>query len=338
MAHSAGTGDIRERHAPERRRPSCRSRNKLYLPRGSRNLSPEGWSRAYFGPIKAEWKALAQSKGFELVRRTRDKSHVALRCHTCSALTAQKLFTLRTAQPACAGCRHRTIVAMALRADLEFQGHDPDYHKIGIYRAVCGHTVRRQFGQIKRIANGHCKLRCENCHSGKEAEEAADRGWQLLGSDPAGNPNYRVYQHGCGHRQRVARANMQSGRFQCTACGEGWATAPSNIYAIRLELPTGLKVVKLGFSRDPQSRLRYQLLLQLGIQAELLRTVTQPTGHAALCQEKALDRALKKSHPDAIIPHDHFQEWLSVKTEIYGIEIEPLILKRLEEIWKGRRL
>ena len=310
------------------------SRNKVYLPRGSRNLSPEGWSRAFSGPIKAEWNAIAQSKGFDLVRRIRDKSHVVLRCHTCGALTAQKLFTLRTAQPACASCRHHAILAMAQKAGLEFQGYDPDYHKIGIYRAVCGHTVRRQFGQIERIANGHCKLRCETCHSGKEAEEAADRGWQLMGSDPAGNPNYRIYQHGCGHRQRVARTNMQSGRFQCTACGEGWATAPSHLYAIRLELPTGLKVVKLGFSRDPESRLHNQLLLQSGIQAELLRTVPQPTGHAALCQEKALHRALKKSHPDAIIPHEHFRDWLSVKSEIYGIEIAPIILKHLDDIRK----
>ncbi|WP_413221028.1 GIY-YIG nuclease family protein [Tritonibacter mobilis] len=311
------------------------SRTKLFLPRGSRNHAPESWARDYPGPIKAEWTTVARSKGFDLVRRIRDKSHVVLRCHTCNALTAQKLFTLRTAQPACASCRHRAILAMAHKAGLEFQGYDPDYHKIGTYRAPCGHTLRRQFGQIERIANGHCKLRCETCHSGKEAEEAADRGWQLMGSDPQGNPNYRIYQHGCGHRQRVARTNMQSGRFQCTACGEGWATAPSHLYAIRLELPTGLRVVKLGFSRDPESRLKYQLLLQPGIQAELLRVVPQPTGHAAMCQEKALHRGLKKSHPDAIIPLDLFEHWLSVKTEIYGIEIEPLILKRLEEIWKG---
>ncbi|MGR3482005.1 hypothetical protein [Salipiger marinus] len=103
---------------------------------------------------------------------------------------------------------------------------------------------------------------------------------------------------------------------------------------IRLELLSGLRVVKLGFSRDPQSRLRHQFLLQPGIQAELLRTVPQPTGHAALCCEKALHRSLKKSLPDAIIPHDRFQGWLSVKTEIYGIEIEPLILKRLDEVRK----
>ncbi|MCE8457873.1 GIY-YIG nuclease family protein, partial [Rhodovulum sulfidophilum] len=83
---------------------------------------------------------------------------------------------------------------------------------------------------------------------------------------------------------------------------------------------------------DPQSRLRHQLLLQPGIQAELLQTVPQPTGHTALCCEKALNRALKKSHPDAIIPHAQFQDWLSVKTEVYGIEIEPLILTRLNEI------
>jgi len=309
-------------------------RNRLYLPRGSRNHAPEIWSCTYPGPVKTEWKAIAGAKGFDLIQRIRDKSHVVLRCHACGDLTVQKIFTLRTAQLACASCRHRAILAMAHKAGVEFRGYDPDDHKIGIYRVPCGHTVRRQFGQIGRIANGHCKLRCETCHSGKEAEEAADRGWQLLRGDPEGKPNYRIYQHGCGHRQRVARANMQSGRFQCTACGEGWATAPSHIYAIRLELPSGLKVVKLGFSRDPLSRLRYQLLLQPGIQAELLLTVPQPSGRAALCQEKALHRTLKKSRPDSIIPHEHFEDWLSVKSEIYGIEVAPIILKHLNEIRK----
>ncbi|WP_158964508.1 GIY-YIG nuclease family protein [Chachezhania sediminis] len=308
------------------------SRTKLYLPRSSRNRDPHDWSRDYPGLVKEEWKAKAQEKGFDLVRRIRDKTHVALRCHCCGALTAQKLFTLRTAQPACAACRHKAVTAMAHKAGLTFQGYDPDNHKLGFYRAQCGHTVRRQFGQIERIANGRCNLRCETCHSGKEAEEAVDRGWRRLGSDPQGNPNYRIYQHGCGHRQRVARTNMQSGRFQCSCCGEGWASAASNIYAIRLELPTGLRAVKLGFSRDPESRLPYQLMLQPGIQAELLRTVPQLTGHTALCREKALHRTLMKSHPDAIIPHAHFQDWISVKTEIYGIEIEPVILKFLDDI------
>lgn len=108
------------------------SRTKLYLPRGSRNLYPEGWSCAYSEPIKAEWKALARNKGFDLVSRIRDKFHVVLRCHTCGALTAQKLFTLRTAQPACASCRHRAILAMAQKAGLEFQGYDPGHHKLGV--------------------------------------------------------------------------------------------------------------------------------------------------------------------------------------------------------------
>lgn len=307
-------------------------RTKLYLPRGSRTCDQRGWSDTYAGPILYDWQNKAQEKGFDLVKRIRDKAHVALLCHRCGALTAHKIYTLRTAQPACAACRHLAVEATAHRARLTFQGYDPEDHKLGRYLAPCGHPVTRQFGQVERIANGRCKLRCETCHARKEADEAMTRGWRLLDRDPEGNPNYRLYQHRCGHKQRIARTNMQSGRFQCSNCGEGWASAKSAIYAIRLELPSRLRVVKLGFSRDPISRLRHQLLRKPGIEAELLRSVPQPSGHAANCREKALHRALKASHPDSIIPPERFRDWLSVKSEVYGIEIEPIILAHLDAI------
>lgn len=221
-------------------------KTKLYLPRGSRHLEPCGWSIGYDGPIYDHWKAFAQKKGFDLVKRIRDKDHVALQCHHCGALTSQKVYTLRSAQPACAACKHLSIEDTAQKAGLAFLEYDPENCTLGIYRAACGHKVSHQFGQIERIAQGLCNLRCETCHAGKKAAEAKARGWELLDDDPEENPNYRLYRHHCGHQQRVARANMQTGRFQCSDCGEGWFSGKSAIYAIRLALPTGLRVVKLA--------------------------------------------------------------------------------------------
>jgi len=308
---------------------------KLYLPRGSRKVCRRVWEKVYPGPIHSHWRDLANDKGFDLVKRIRDKDHIALKCHRCGALTAQKLYTLRAAQPACGACRHALVEANAHEAGLTFLGYHPDHHQLGIYRAPCGHEVVRQFELVQRIAEGHCKLRCETCHSAKERAEAASRGWTLLGADPQGNQNYRLYRHTCGTEQRIARANMQSGRFGCHICGKGWSAAQSYLYAIRLVFPTGLRVVKLGFSRDPHSRLWHQLLRGPGIEAELLRSIPQASGHAALCREKALHRILKAEHPDALIPAGHFQDWLSVKTEVYGIELEPVILKHLDAIPDG---
>lgn len=305
---------------------------KLFLPRGSRNRDPRIWAEIHTGPIHEHWKAMAREKGFALVRRVRDKDHVVLRCLACGALTAQKLFTLRTAQPACAACKHKLIEDTAEAAKLTLLGYDPDDRHVGIFRAPCGHQVRRQFELVARIARGICNLRCEQCHTRKEAAEARARGWKLLGDDPEGNPNYRLYQHGCGHCQRVARVNMGTGRFQCSACGQGWSSGKSAIYAIRFTLPTGLKAVKLGFSRDPQSRLQHQLFNKPGIEAELLCSIPQPNGRTALRREKALHRELRSSYPEAIIPPERFREWLSVTTEVYGVEIERIILQRLTAI------
>ncbi|WP_028095528.1 hypothetical protein [Pseudodonghicola xiamenensis] len=295
-------------------------------------MSPRDWAKAYPGPIHRHWRDLANEKGFDLVKRIRNKDHIALKCHRCGALTAQKLYTMRKAQPACAACQHTSIETNARIAGLSFLGYDPEKRHRGLFRAPCGHEVVRQFGLVQRIVEGRCRLRCETCHSAKEQEEATVRGWKLLGADPQGNQNYRLYRHACGAEQRIARANMQSGRFGCHGCGATWSAAQSYLYAIRLELPTGLRVMKLGFSRDPHSRLQHQLLLKPGIQAELLQTIQQASGHAAMCREKALHRKLKTEHPDAPVPAEHFRDWLSVKTEIYGIELERIILEHLNAI------
>lgn len=302
---------------------------RLYLPRRSRQVPTKAWA-TYAGPIHAHWQTLAAAKGFRVARRVRNKDHVALACHLCGELTAQKLHTLRTANPECGACQHAALKATARAAGLVFLGYHPDDRHLGLYRAPCGHSIQRQFEFVARIAEGRCKHRCETCHYDKELSEAEARGWTRIGADPRCDPNYRLYRHSCGHEQRVARSNMQSGRFNCEACGEGWSSAPSFIYAMRFDLPDGLRVVKLGFSRDPDSRLNHQLKRQPDLPAQLLRAVPMHSGRAALCREKSLHGALKSAHPDAVIAPERFRNWLTVVSEIYAAKLETEILAELD--------
>ena len=78
--------------------------------------------------------------------------------------------------------------------------------------------------------------------------------------------------------QRVARANMQSGRFTCNECSGDWPSEPSFLYLMRFKLPEREAMVKFGFSRDPESRLSYQLQRTPDRSSQLERVVPMPTG------------------------------------------------------------
>lgn len=231
----------------------------------------------------------------------------------------------------CPACIEAEWRSEAEAAGLEFLHRDPTDRHVAIYRAPCGHELRRQTGPIKRVAAGETGIRCEICHAAVEAAEATSRGWTLIGPDPAGDANYRVYRHDvCGQTHRIARANMQSGRFNCPVCDEGWAADPSFIYAMAFTLASGRDVIKLGFSRDPDSRLHYQLRLDPEMPCDIVRKIAMPSGHAALRAEKRMHTALKRQYPDAIIDRSAWSEQIRVKSEIYDAELTPVILDMLD--------
>src|SRR5690606_11284166 len=155
---------------------------------------------------------------FDFVGRIIDRLHLALRCRHCGASQKTRLFTVMSSQPLCPACLMADWREDADAAGLVFLRRDLAHRHYAHYRAPCGHEVRRQMGLVKRIAAGDVSWRCEACHAETEAAEAEARGWVLTGGDPSGNPNYRNYRHGCGHEQRIARGNMQSGRFSCGGC------------------------------------------------------------------------------------------------------------------------
>ncbi|MDO6588571.1 GIY-YIG nuclease family protein, partial [Salipiger sp. 1_MG-2023] len=232
-------------------------------------------------PIHEHWHDIAKDKGFAITCRVDDRYHLMLRCDACGKAHRSKLYVLMQSQPQCPHCVEARWRDDAKAAGLIWRKRDPEDRHYGYYQAPCGHELWRQFAFVKRIAAGVCDHRCEICQHEKEQAEAQARGWALIGPARDHGPNYRTYRHGCGHEQAIARINMQSGRFNCACCGEGWTTATSYIYCMRFALPDKSPFVKLGFSRNPDSRLSYQLKRSPEIRGEILRSVRIAAGAKA---------------------------------------------------------
>lgn len=285
------------------------------------------------GAIKPKWIEEAQKKGFNIVARVVDRLHIALQCKECGHLNKTRLYTLMSAKPLCENCMEQAWKADATAAGGTFIKRDPAHRHYGIYRMACGHEISRQFALIKRVAAGETGLRCEICHAAVEAAEAQVMGWDLIGSDPQGNPNYRLYKHAdCGHTQRIARANMQSGRFGCGECGVDWPAAPSFIYAMHFTLENGREVVKVGFSRIPWNRLHHQLRVNAEMPSAVLQTVAVSTGQIAMSLEKRLHKALKQSHPDHIVDPACYRGQIRVISEVYDGSLTHVIIAHLNDI------
>ena len=289
----------------------------------------------YAAPLSEAWVHAAKEKAYRIVARVIDRYHVALECGLCGTLNLARAFTLRKCRPVCKGCQFNERQEEAQSVGLVYLGRDADDPHYGRYRVTeCGHEIRRQCALIKRVVEGATGLRCGVCHRAREEAEARARGWRLVGPDPDGEPNYRLYAHedGCGETQRIARANMQTGRFACETCGDVWSAEPSAVYLMRFSFPGRRPVLKAGMSRDPDSRMRYQLGLPDHVEAKILRIVPMETGRAALIAEKRLHGELRRQYPEAVVPSEEFADYLRVVSEIYDIALEPTILEMLDRV------
>ena len=307
--------------------------NQTFISNDTVTPYPEQFS-PYPGSVHAHWQEAAHDKGFDIVSRIHDRYHLALRCHACGHVHVSRIFTLMSAQPQCPACMLARLERDADAAGLTHLRRDPEHRHYSFYRAPCGHEVRRQHEIIRRVAAGATDLRCETCHAATEAREARKRGWMLVGPDPEGDPNYRLYTHaeGCGALQRIARVNMQTNRFECSCCGEGWAASRSYLYAMLFTLANGRELVKLGYSRDPESRLLHQLRIDRTMPCEILRVVEMASGHQAIRTEKGLHAQLRGAHPDAVVDPASYRGQIRVRSEIYDAALTPLILSMLDGI------
>ncbi|MDT0684513.1 GIY-YIG nuclease family protein [Roseicyclus sp. F158] len=291
--------------------------------------------------IPDHWQRMARAKGYRITRRGADRYRIVLLCECCGLGHTSKRNVLMDHTPVCPHCVRARWQEDATAAGLEWLGRDPHDPKRGRYRAPCGHEVSRQFELIKRIVAGACALRCETCQRTKEEAEATAAGWTLLGPAHERGVNYRRYRHDCGHEQEIARVNMRTERVSCAGCGVCWSASPSFIYCMRFKLPGLRPLVKLGFSRNPESRMNWQLLRtpdlfeQAQPSGQILRSIQIRTGHLALCQEKKMHAALRRSHPGSVVPAEHYGPWLNVKSEIYAGDLEPVILDMLDRLDPG---
>jgi hypothetical protein len=112
----------------------------------------------------------------------------------------------------------------------------------------------------------------------------------------------------------------------------GWSSAPSFLYVMQLKLANGAKLIKLGYSRDPISRLYHQILRSRETEAQVLRTVPISSGHTAVQIEKGLHARLKAEHPDSVAPPELYAEELRVKSEVYFPGVCQVILAMLDAI------
>ncbi|MRX49472.1 GIY-YIG nuclease family protein [Paracoccus sp. S-4012] len=283
-------------------------------------------------PIHDRWREAADRRGFDITARVADRYALALTCRRCGELSRTRLFVLMQHRPRCAHCIEAAWRQEAASAGLTFLRRDPGSTAYAWYRLPCGHDARRQIGLITRVAAGETGLRCATCQEAVEAAEAQAVGWELVGPDPKGDTNYRQYRHACGHQQRIARGNVRSQRFDCAGCGVTWTAAPSFIYLFRVLLPNGMRVLKLGFSRNPQSRLQHQLLGDRDLACHVLRVVAMPSGHDAIRTEKRLHARLRRRFPDAVIDAKDFAGALTVVTEVYAEWLEAEIQQLLDGI------
>ena len=287
----------------------------------------------FTGVIKPDWIRAAEAKGYDFVARVLDRLHFALRCQQCKAVNKVKRYTLMKAQPLCQACIAHEWDLKAKAAGVEFLHRDKNDRHYGNYRLSCGHATRRQVGLVKRAAAGETGIRCQICLGEKMAAEAEAQGWALVGPDPKGDPNYRCYRHvACDHEQRIARVNMQTGRFGCGGCGEDWPAAPSFIYLMRFTLVTGRNVIKLGFSKKPENRLAYQLKGEPDMPCDVLHKIAVPTGQEANRIEKQLHTKLKAAHRDCLVDPKRYHDQILVKSEIYDACLTETILQHLSDI------
>lgn len=328
----------RPRATMARPKPVLLAGRRLHTPRRSRSVPQTAW-RPVSLPLAPVWQERARAKGFRIHSRIRDTSHVALECLSCGALTAHKLYTLQTARPACGGCQDAERVTKARAAGLVFLHRDETNRHYGFYRASCGHVIRRQFELIDRVIAGQTEVRCDTCLIAREAAVALKHGWRRVGPDEAGDPNYRLYRHRCGHLQRSARVNMSSNQVDCAGCGVTWTAKPSSIYLVRITDPAhSMEVVKLGYSARVGKRFRYQLGLPDTARTEVLRVVQMPTGHAACAAEKKAHALLRRRFPASVVPVAEYAGFINVVSEIYRPALLPDIDKLLDRIEAGTRL
>ncbi|WP_339638141.1 hypothetical protein [uncultured Sulfitobacter sp.] len=291
--------------------------------------------RIHRGPILANWQKAAHAKGFTIVGRAVSHEHLVLGCKTCGSPTLKRVSVVRDHNPECPHCIRTRRENAAAGYGATLLGPDPKGKRhYGLYELPCGHTDRRQHKRVETAAAGGHKLGCGVCLKARHAAEAEAQGWQLIGKAERKDVGYRRYEHECGHLQDVTIANMRHGDVDCAGCGESWTCKPSKIYLLRFNLPE-FPVTKLGYSNNPEFRMRQVQYDPLVTQGAVIRDIPVPTGHQAVRIEKALHSFIAASWPDLLVPPDNFEPHLRTISEIYDRRAEAFVSDLFDAVVAG---
>ena len=291
--------------------------------------------KIFDGDELEHWRKAAERHGFSLLGRAKDRYQLVLGCHKCGNATLKRISVVLDHNPECRNCILERREAAATKVGATLLGPDPEGDRhYGTYQFKCGHVDRRQHTRVEAAAEGGHDLSCETCTNAQHASEAAEQGWTLIGPAARNNQSYREYQHECGHKQDVSVGNMRAGDVNCAGCGETWTSKPSKIYLLSFMLPN-LPVIKLGYSNNPNFRLRQVQRDPSDTRGTLDREIDVETGHNAICLEKAMHRYIKTHRPDLIVERVHFDEHLRTTSEIYHERGRALILALIDAADNG---
>ncbi len=282
-------------------------------------------------PVPDHLYEVASTKGFVLIGRGRRSSDVHLRCRCCQQGFQVRQSVLQNNAPQCNHCMWRSRFENAMAVGATIVTPVRNKHKHANLTLPCGHSVQRQYGRLATAAKGGHRLGCDACREATYREQAEGSGWRLIGPATINKTGYRYYEHHCGHRQNFVIVNVDNRQLDCAGCGETWASKPSKIYLFEITL-TDRVVLKLGYSSDPERRLRQQLGPAARDTGIILHVIDMQTGHAALLAEKQAHGHLHKTHPDWVVAHDVFADQINTKSEIYEPEARDIIGALMDRI------
>lgn len=284
------------------------------------------------GPITADVYEGADRKGFVVLGRGGpEKQLVVLGCRACGQPIQRRTEVVKHHQIDCEGCIRKKDEAAARKIGAQLVSPTAMGHRhLREWRLACGHTVVRQRANMHKAARGENNAGCETCREERYAAEAQKHGWTLIGPVPD-KSGYRRYQHSCGTVQEASVGNVVWGDIACQKCGDGPSARPSFIYIYRIDLPD-LPVIKLGYSKKPQKRLRHQLGIASDVETEVLRTLPLPTGYVARVEETAAHKLLETEHPDWVVPKAAYGDAINTAGEIYHPSALPRIEALLDDI------
>ncbi len=196
----------------------------------------------------------SQSAGLTIVGPGTSADYRIYRFNECGH--EQELFVahVRRGNFRCGSCHEEKLNSEARAVDLTLLGPGKD-HRYRIYRfRECGHE--------QEIITGHVRegnFRCGSCHQEKLNSEAKAVNLTLLG--PGKDPRYRSYRFNeCGHEQQFQTGDIRRNNFLCSICEKTARDLPSNVYLLKIKMPT-FEWVKIGYARDVASRIKQYGLL-----------------------------------------------------------------------------